>query len=256
VAWPDAELARRHAATHRAAYRVIAGGSPDGRVLELDGGVQAAVVPAVPERSVFNAVLFNDREPLLASLGELDRRYRGAGVRAWTVWTRPGDDATPAALEAAGHVHDGAPMLMAGTLDEVDLEPRAELQLARPGDWAALARCNEAAFGLAPGTFGPGLAAIRDPAARAYVALQDGEPVVAAGTVLSEGDAGVVFVGTLPSARGRGLASELMRHALREARAAGAETTSLEASPMGEPVYARLGYRSLGRLGMWERRRV
>ena len=252
----DAELRRRHAATHRAAYRLFASGSPGGTVVELDGGVQAAITPALPERSLFNAVLYAEPEPLLAALDELDRRYERAGVRAWTVWTHPGDAATAEALRAAGHAFDGEPMLMGAPLDEVDLDPRAGLTLGEPDDWPALARCNDAAYGLTPGTFGVALGGIGDPAAHAYVALDGGEPVAACGTVVHDGDAGVLFVATVPAAQRRGLASELMRHALREARAAGASTTTLEASAAGEPVYARMGYRSLGRLGMWERRKA
>jgi GNAT superfamily N-acetyltransferase len=57
-----------------------------------------------------------------------------------------------------------------------------------------------------------------------------------------------------PEARGRGLSAEILRHALSAARAQGATTTSLESSAMGEPTYRRLGYRDLGRLGMWEKR--
>ncbi len=45
-----------------------------------------------------------------------------------------------------------------------------------------------------------------------------------------------------------------MRTALRDARDAGVTTTSLEGSPMGEPVYAALGYETLGRLALYERR--
>ena len=252
----DAELARRHAATHRAAYRLFASGSPGATVAELDGGVQAAITPALPERSLFNAVLYDEPAPLLAALGELDRRYEQAGVRAWTVWTHPGDTETAEALRAAGHAFDGEPLLMGATLDELDLEPRGGLTLGEPDDWTALARCNDDAYGLAPGTFGLALDGVGDPAARACVALDAGAPVAACGTVVHDGDAGVLFVATVPAAQRRGLASELMRHALREARAAGARTTTLEASAAGEPVYARMGYRALGRLGMWERRKA
>jgi len=251
----DRTLAARHARTQRAAYRVIAAGSEGGRTVQLAGGVQASVVPARPERSVFNAVVYEDGPALLAARDELAALYAEAGVRAWTVWTRPGDELVPAALAAAGHVHDGQPMLMAATLEELDLEPRLEVELAGPGEWAALARCNDAAYGLDAGNgFGPALAAVRDPAARAWVALRDGEPVAAVGTVVHEDDCEVVFVATVPAAQGGGLASDLMRRALADAGGRGCTTTCLEATARGEPVYARLGYRRLGRLGMWELR--
>jgi ribosomal protein S18 acetylase RimI-like enzyme len=251
----DATLAARHARSQRAAYRAIAAGSAGAGIVELPGGVQATAVPARPDRSLFNAVLFEQSAALLAAHAELAALYARAGVRAWTVWTRPGDDATPRALAAKGHVHDGQPTLMAATLDELDLEPRAELELAPPGAWEALARCNDAAYGLAPDQgFPAALGGVRDPAARAWVALEDGEPVAAAGTLVHEGDCYVLFVATVPAAQGRGLASELMRRGLRDGRERGCTTTTLEATARGEPVYARLGYRSLGRMGMWELR--
>ena len=51
---------------------------------------------------------------------------------------------------------------------------------------------------------------------------------------------------TLPEARGRGLATALMRQALLDAGERGCVTTSLQATAMGRPVYARMGYRDLG----------
>jgi hypothetical protein len=47
-----------------------------------------------------------------------------------------------------------------------------------------------------------------------------------------------------------------MTSVLRQALEAGARTTSLEASALGEPVYVRMGYRTIGRMTMWERRRA
>ena len=87
------------------------------------------------------------------------------------------------------------------------------------------------------------------------MARAGGRPAAALSLALHDGDAYVWLVATAPEARGRGLASELLRRALRAARdEAGATTTTLEATAMGEGVYRRLGYRDLGRLGMWEHR--
>src|SRR4051794_32091203 len=71
-----------------------------------------------------------------------------------------------------------------------------------------------------------------------------------------DGDAGVMFVATLPEARGRGLAGGLLAVALVEARDRGCDISTLQATKMGEPVYARLGYQRLGAIQMWEKRKA
>jgi GNAT superfamily N-acetyltransferase len=92
------------------------------------------------------------------------------------------------------------------------------------------------------------------PVTSLHVAREAGRPVSVVGTHDLEGDACILFVATLPEARGRGLAKKLMVLAMHEARDRGATTTSLQATKMGYPVYAKLGYRDLGPLLMWEKR--
>ena len=62
------------------------------------------------------------------------------------------------------------------------------------------------------------------------------------------------MVGTVPHHRGKHLASNLLRHALNEARERGQTTTSLQASKLGQGIYARLGYRALGEVHLYEKR--
>src|SRR5207249_11044971 len=86
------------------------------------------------------------------------------------------------------------------------------------------------------------------------IARCDGRPACTAQVTIAGEDAGVYAVATVPEARGRGLARRLQYLLLQRARQLGARTTTLQASKLGRPVYAALGYKSFGPMNMWERR--
>lgn len=227
-----------------------------GRVAERTAGpdgVFAAMTPSIPDRSVFNSVVYRDPEALLAGRDELDAAYAQAGVEAWTVWTPERDTAVRDGLEAAGHVLDAWPEAMVAVLADLDLERGAEgLDWERgPHLLAEMCSVLEEAFHW------PAEAAARrmEWMEEVYVARVDGAAAACVAWLDVDGDCAVWNVGTREAARGRGLASGLMRQALRDAREAGCETTTLQATQLGRPVYRRLGYRELGPIQMWERRR-
>lgn len=70
-------------------------------------------------------------------------------------------------------------------------------------------------------------------------------PVAAAMLLLSHGIAGVYWVGTAPTARGKGYADVIMRSITNYAFDRGARCVVLQASTMGEPIYAKMGYREI-----------
>jgi GNAT superfamily N-acetyltransferase len=111
---------------------------------------------------------------------------------------------------------------------------------------------NEVAYGLAPGEF-PVIQG--EPSAlRTYLGSIAGETVACAGAFAHGSDCEIVFVAVLPEGRGRGISGRLMARALADAAEQGLETTTLQATKLGYPVYVKLGYRDLGELQMWERR--
>jgi hypothetical protein len=63
----DAMLAARQLVGQRELYRSLGERTPGSSVVEHPGGVLAAVVPARRERSVFNAVIYEDPDALLAA---------------------------------------------------------------------------------------------------------------------------------------------------------------------------------------------
>jgi ribosomal protein S18 acetylase RimI-like enzyme len=72
--------------------------------------------------------------------------------------------------------------------------------------------------------------------------LDDGTPAAGAMCILTHGVAGIYWVGTMPAARGKGLAELCTRAAGNAGFDMGARVASLQASVMGEPVYRRMGY--------------
>ncbi|HEX3334617.1 MAG TPA: GNAT family N-acetyltransferase [Acidimicrobiales bacterium] len=86
-----------------------------------------------------------------------------------------------------------------------------------------------------------------DPAAHVVVASRDSRPVATAMTFESDGVASLQWVGTLPSERGAGLGALVTTEATNLAFDQGASSCSLQASPMGEPIYRALGYETIYR---------
>lgn len=235
-------------------FSCLARQSPGGHVLERDG-VMAAVVPECPDRSVVNCVVYSDTSALEAALGEIAEEYERAGVRAWTVWAPEHDREAAELLERAGNRLDARPAAMACDLDEVVTAPSDALDLdLLDADMGEVARVNDAAYGFA-GDFERAFKRLPPEPAHVYLARAEGVPACTLVTYEEDGECGVYLVATLPEARGRGLASALMIHALNEARERGCTTSSLQATRRGRPVYARLGYADIGAVHMWEKRR-
>jgi ribosomal protein S18 acetylase RimI-like enzyme len=242
-------LKQQAAAGIRAWYGTFASA---GSVVARFGAAQAILTTARPERSLLNAAVYDD--PSDVPLDELAAFF--APVQAWCVWVQPGDDALEAACDARGMVIDGTPMMMGGRLAELDLAARSVPGEIGPGTWAEMGAINDAAYGLEPEHFAPVMRGLSMDGYRIAVARRDGEALACTAALLDGGNAHVVFVATLPDARRQGLAAECMRTVLRQALAEGCSTTTLEASGAGEPIYAAMGYESLGRYRMMEARRT
>jgi ribosomal protein S18 acetylase RimI-like enzyme len=116
-------------------------------------------------------------------------------------------------------------------------------------------RVVEAAFtatGMPPGIlvdFRPATVTGDDTAG--FVAYADGEPVAAASVVLARGIGGIQWVGVVETARRRGLAVLVTAAAANAGFAMGADCAWLEASTMGEPVYARMGFEEVFSYRVW-----
>lgn len=81
--------------------------------------------------------------------------------------------------------------------------------------------------------------------AAAFIADLDGRPAGIAMTIVSHGVAGIYWVGTSDDARGRGLGWTATATAVNAGFDLGAEIASLQASPMGEPLYRRMGFETI-----------
>jgi ribosomal protein S18 acetylase RimI-like enzyme len=84
-----------------------------------------------------------------------------------------------------------------------------------------------------------------------YVGTLDETPVGSSSMYLDQGVAGIYFVGTVPSARRRGIGTWMTFLALQDARALGTRWSVLHASPLGRGLYARLGFEEYCTLGIY-----
>ncbi|MDX6608337.1 MAG: hypothetical protein QOF85_262 [Solirubrobacterales bacterium] len=173
--------------------------------------------------------------------------------RGFSIWVRAGqaaDSDLAAAAEAAGFqaVYEMPEMLLGEDLSTEPLPAGTELRRLSdedeaPGFWQ-VAKEAYMSNGFPPEVFAgytnhSGLLAEN---VAAFAIHLDGKPASIAMTIVSHGVAGIYWVGSLERARGLGLGRAVTVAATNAGLALGAEIASLQASPMGRPIYAKLGY--------------
>ncbi|MCW2991707.1 MAG: GCN5-related N-acetyltransferase [Solirubrobacterales bacterium] len=182
---------------------------------------------------------------------ERARSFFAGRERGFLVFAHPGDPELGPAAEAAGFVEvmERYPeMACRGPLAPLPGDVRLVEDLDAAATYWRICDAAYPSVGLPPGLF----SRFFDPAAllpsertEACVGYLDGEPVACASTYMAEGVGMVGWVAALPAARGRGLAAACTVWATNRAFAMGGELAALQASPMGEPIYERLGYEEL-----------
>jgi hypothetical protein len=80
------------------------------------------------------------------------------------------------------------------------------------------------------------------PHIQAVVCYERDKPASCALLTLSHGIAGIYWVSTISTARGKGFAEAVTRWCTNRAFGLGARAVSLQASPMGHPIYRRMGF--------------
>src|SRR3954447_11375731 len=213
-------------------------------------GIGALHTRGVPDRSIVNAVVPLRNADVQGAYSWLDELF--SDVNAWTVWIPEDNRELAGFLESRGHRLDADPAMM--VLNLPGWNPPVQPADWQPATVEGLARVNEAAYPWRDGSMERAIleSAFDDDEFRLYIT--EGTSVL--GVDDCDGDAGVLFVATEPEARGRGLAARLLAAAMVEARDRGCDISTLQATKMGESVYARLGYQRIGAMQMWERRKA
>lgn len=249
------EAIDRHRGALMSFARLTGAGAEESRVVERDG-VVASVCPAVPFASIVNSVGYRNAGALDASLDDLASTYDEAGIRAWTVWVPEDDREAAELLEAAGHKLDATPTAMVAELSQLPDPDDADLDWDANASPDTVAQINDRAYEAPAGMFAEAIGRFGQiDRLRLYQARVDGEVACVLATYDNGDDCEIYLVATEAAHRGQGLARRLLHRSLVEARDRGMTISNLQATKLGYPVYARLGYEPICTLEMWERRR-
>ena len=239
----EADLFRRGAATLVASWEEDARGARDAAVHRLPGA-SIAVFPSGPESAFFNnALLEANLTPAerADALDAMEASYQAAGISRFAAWTHERDQAMRTELERRGYTLAESTRAMGMALDDARL-PEPEIDLG-PDGWGDYLRFLEA-YGVPPGL----LAGTNPHAYHVLTAVAADETVSAALAYDLDDDCGIYNVATREHARRRGLGTALTALHIHKARARGCRTATLQSTEMAERVYARVGFRDLGRI--------
>jgi GNAT superfamily N-acetyltransferase len=176
-----------------------------------------------------------------------------ARKRRFSVWVKAGqpeDDDLAGAAEAADFqaIYEMPEMVLGERPEPPTLSPGTELRKLESPEQAAdfwrVAIESYADIGFPPEIFSgyTNHAGLLAENVAAFIAYLDGEPVSIAMTIVSDAVAGIYWVGSRKQARGRGLGRTVTAAATAAGFDLGANIASLQASPMGKPIYLAMGY--------------
>ena len=190
-----------------------------------------------------------DPEQLL----ERAQAFFGSRGRRFAVWARAageGDEDLVAALERAGHekVYAMPEMVLDRRPEPCPPPPGVELRrVASPDEaedyWKVATDAYAtngfpeevfASYDRHDGLWADGVAA--------FLAQVEGRPAAIAMTIVSHGVAGIYWVGTRGEARRSGLGTVVTTAAVEAGLDLGGALVSLQASPLGKPIYERMGF--------------
>ena len=221
---------------------------------DYDGALIAA--GTYPHPAITNAVMRRDDGADAGKLIARARRFFAERDRGFSVYVR-GDEEADADLVAAASesglnfIYEMPEMVCEHSVEERPLPGGAEVRRVSSDKevaeyWGLVARAY-VSLEFPPDLFGyydNHEAMLADNIA-AFIGCLDGAPASAAMTVVHERVAGIYWVGTLEEARGKGLGWATTAAATNAGFELGGELASLQASHMGEPIYARMGYEVL-----------
>jgi GNAT superfamily N-acetyltransferase len=228
---------------------LLGGHAGQGHTLERPGLV-ASIVPNAPDSPTLNAAVAIEPDRAPDYLTELASRYATAKVRRWGIWLDGHAALAAQALTQAGMVVTTASPGMGAAIDGIETAATA----TQEADLATVGKVNDLAYGNYDGRLERTLTPLPNGVLHGYQATLNGSPAAVALALHHDQDAGISFVATIPKARRQGLATNVMQQALTEARHQGCTTTTLQATDVGERLYANLGYRHLTVMQLWERR--
>lgn len=238
-------LIARADANYYDVFRRFAASIDGGETVEGDG--MLLVRTGLPV-AMFNLAFVT--RPLTEARAAIDRAvayFDGHGL-PFVVRMRAGiDDAVERAAAARGlPFRDTTPGMTLHPIPDAPSPPAGlEIRVARDRrtleeHGAALAASFGMPHGLVRRLLSDRLLDVLD--AEFYIGYAEGEPVASSALIATGRVAGVWNVGCIPSHRRRGLGEAMTWHAVRRGAELGCDLANLQASEMGQPIYARMGF--------------
>lgn len=251
----EKQAAAEAAETFAASLRLWGALSPC-RSAERNGVLLLSTGTAIPDQ---NYALRTKGENAAAMAAEASSFFASERM-PFTWWISPGEDALTESGEVAlaGFPLQCSPPAMHLSLREgkppLSLSSGTEITLCRTsGEAVEWSTCSLEGFGSGREhrkAFSAFAASMTEEPVRDRFRLLTlsfrGRPAATALLTLPGKTAGLFYFSVMPEFRRLGLGKELLETTLEEARSAGCSAVTLQASPMGFPLYRKYGFRECG----------